>query len=331
MIFVVGCAPPSTRRAVRSVSSSFITASRRSSSGAAVGVAHVSCLAEQAKILWDETEENIRDQKERYEKWARWHTCSLCEQRYHGVVARALGWACWKTYVGRPEADQVRLTALTQLAVAEHHEDALSMQKENLSMLIGGVGGELGTASERVLEQIMIVQSHLATTYSSLGRLEDALRTARDVYSGHLKLHGEEHPKTLLAANNYAGSLSRLQRFEEAKSLLQKTVPVARRDLGESDQYTLTMITNYAIALSRDPAATLDDLRESVTMLEEAERTGRRVLGNAHPMVLGIQKDLRESRKALADARASSEQLALAGLAFVAALAFLAGRRYLRR
>ena len=197
-------------------------------------------------------------------------------------------------------------------------------------MLISSVGGEL-VASERAVEQIMVVQSHLATTYSSLGRLEDALRTARDVYSGHLKLHGEEHPKTLLAANNYAGSLSRLQRFEEAKSLLQKTVPVARRDLGESDQYTLTMITNYAIALSRDTGATLDDLREAVTMLEEAERTGRRVLGNAHPMVLGIEKDLRESRKALADARASSEQLALAALAFVAAVAFLAGRRYLRR
>ena len=103
------------------------------------------------------------------------------------------------------------------------------------------------------------------------------------------------------------------------------------RVVGESDQYTLTMITNYAIALSRDTGATLDDLREAVTMLEEAERTGRRVLGNAHPMVLGIEKDLRESRKALADARASSEQLALAALAFVAAVAFLAGRRYLRR
>ena len=27
----------------------------------------------------------------------------MCEQEYHGVVACALGWACWKTYVGRPE------------------------------------------------------------------------------------------------------------------------------------------------------------------------------------------------------------------------------------
>ena len=38
-------------------------------------------------------------------RWTRWFTCSLCEQDYHGVVRCALGWACWKTYVGRPETD----------------------------------------------------------------------------------------------------------------------------------------------------------------------------------------------------------------------------------
>ena len=29
--------------------------------------------------------------------------CSLCEQHYHGVVRCALGWACFKAYLGRPE------------------------------------------------------------------------------------------------------------------------------------------------------------------------------------------------------------------------------------
>ena len=33
----------------------------------------------------------------------------------------------------------------------------------------------------------------------------------------------------------------------------------------------------------RDDGATLDDLREAVTTLEETERTARRVLGGAHP------------------------------------------------
>ena len=69
------------------------------------GFAHVSCLAEQAKILVAEAEENNLDDKVLNDRWHRWNTCSLCKQDYHGVVYCALGWACWKTYVGRPEAD----------------------------------------------------------------------------------------------------------------------------------------------------------------------------------------------------------------------------------
>ena len=62
----------------------------------------MSCLAEQAKILVAEAEENNLDLKVKRARWARWSTCSLCEQRYHGAVACALGWACWKTtWAGR--------------------------------------------------------------------------------------------------------------------------------------------------------------------------------------------------------------------------------------
>ena len=52
----------------------------------------------------------------------------------------------------------------------------------------------------------------------------------------------------------------------------------------------------YAIALYRDPAATLDNLRESVTTLEESEQTARRVLGGAHPATVAIEKHLQEAR-----------------------------------
>ena len=75
------------------------------------GFAHVSCLARQAKILVAEAEENNLGLKALDGRWARWYSCSLCEQDYHGVVACALGWAAWKTYVGRPEADRVRFIA----------------------------------------------------------------------------------------------------------------------------------------------------------------------------------------------------------------------------
>ena len=76
-------------------------------------------------------------------------------------------------------------------------------------------------------------------------------------------------------------------------------IPVARRVLGESHINTVQMKKTYAQSIYRDDGATLDDLREAVSTLEDLERTARRVLGCAHPAVMGIQQSLRKSRAAL--------------------------------
>jgi len=102
-----------------------------------------------------------------------------------------------------------------------------------------------------------------------------------------------------LEANNYADTFIHLERYKEAKALMRKTVPVARRVLGESNGLTLTMRSNYARALYRDDDATLDETREAVTTLEETERTARRVLGCAHPHTSAIERALRSARAAL--------------------------------
>jgi hypothetical protein len=148
-------------------------------------------------------------------------------------------------------------------------------------------------------EYVLVMQGNLATTYLQLGRYEEALGMQRDVYSGRLKLNGNEHERTLLAAMNYASTLFTLQRLTEGKCLMRKTIPVARRVLGEGDRLTLTMRKNYAHSLYEDRGATLDDLREAVTTLEETERTARRVLGGAHPTTVGMEVPLRAARAAL--------------------------------
>ena len=117
----------------------------------------------------------------------------------------------------------------------------------------------------------------------------------RDVYSGRLKLNGEQHVETLRAALNYASSLCVLERFGEAKSLLRKTLPVTRRVFGDSHEDTLRLKWIYAAALYMDDGATLDDLREAVTTLEETERIARRVMGGAHPLTVAIENDLRDT------------------------------------
>ena len=53
------------------------------------------------------------------------------------------------------------------------------------------------------------------------------------------------------------------------------------------------MIRLYAEALYSDTGATLDDLREAVTTLEDAKRIARRVLGGAHPDTAGIEAALK--------------------------------------
>ena len=65
------------------------------------------------------------------------------------------------------------------------------------------------------------------------------------------------------------------------------------------------MRMNYARALYKDDGATLDDLREAVTTLEDIERTARRVLGGAHPGTAIIERSLRDARAALRAARAA--------------------------
>ena len=258
------------------------------------GFAHVSCLAEQAKILFAEAEENNLGNKVRFERWTRWDKCSLCEQHYHGVVACALGWACWKTFVGRPEKDQIRRMATTVLGnglqYARQHEDALSVREAELSML-RRIGGSQ--------HAVLIVQGNIANSYNALGRSEETLRIKRDVYMGFLRLYGEEDKDALREAANYAVDLLHLQRFKEARSVLRKMVPVARRVLGDSHEVTMHMRWNYSDALSNADGATLDDLREALTTLEDAERIARRVFGGAHPLIAGIEVSLEIARASL--------------------------------
>ena len=257
----------------------------------ASGFVHVSCLVRQAKILVAEAEENNLDYEAKDARWGRWSTCSLCEQDYHGVVACALGWACWKTYLGLPETDRPRRSALIKLgnglSEAGHHEGALSVKQAELAM-----NRRIG-ASEGI---ILVVQSNLANTYEMLGRLDEALRLRRDVYSGSLRLQlqggGLSDVDLHRCAYNLASTLIKLQHFDEARSLLRKTLPLVQRVLGESHELTLTMRWRHALLISKDASAASSDLREAMNTWEDTARIARRVLGSSHPTTKAIEVGL---------------------------------------
>ena len=154
---------------------------------------------------------------------------------------------------------------------------------------------------------MLIAQGNLACVYAELGLHEPALRMRREVYPGTLKLYGKEHPETLREGICYSSSLIDMERLDEAKKLLRRTLPVALRVLDESHELMIRMKWNYAHTLYKNPGATLDDLREAVTTLEDTERTARRVLGGAHPTTTGIAKCLPKARVALKLAQECSE------------------------
>ena len=197
--------------------------------------------------------------------------------------------------MGRPERDSARMSAMTQLGngltESSQHVDALSVKEAQLAtMRRVGASGDI----------LLVVQANLAMTYQQLGRLEDASLMQRDVYSGWLKLTGVEDVKTLRAANNCAWGLINLRRFEEARKLLRKMTPVARRTLGDDNSLTLVMRWAYARSYG-DTDATLDDICEAEATLADTERIAERVLGSEHPLTAAIERDLINARGAIAD------------------------------
>ena len=160
-------------------------------------------------------------------------------------------------------------------------------------------------------EELLPTESNLAISYQSLGWVEEALEMRQKCYAGYLKYFGEQDPKTIVETNTYAGALQDLNRLKEAKTLLRKAVPVARRVLGESNDLVIIMRNNYAKMLYADDRATLDDLHEAVKLLEDLKPFARRVLGGAHPLVANTEHDLKWAREALSARQAPHRQAPL--------------------
>jgi len=195
--------------------------------------------------------------------------------------------------------------ATRQLWFEEAREAVLDMD-ENFA---ASYDARASAQSHRRKEFVLITQGNLANTYHEMGRLEHALSLRRETYSGFVKLLGEENRHSLLEALNFASALATLQRFKEAKSLMRKTIPMARRVFGKSHDNTLKLTWSFARTLYEDPGATLDDLRESVTTHEETARIARRVLGGTHPTTMVIEESLQNARAALRARETPTDEL----------------------
>ena len=96
-------------------------------------------------------------------------------------------------------------------------------------------------------------------------------------------------------ANNRRDNSLRYPSRTNKKRLVRRPQPNSAtfRAEGEENQKC------YGNTLCLDDGATLDELREAMTMLEDTERIARRVLGGAHPITVQVELSLREARVVL--------------------------------
>ena len=224
-------------------------------------------------------------------RWNRWDTCSLCEQEHHGVVECALGWACWKTYVGQPD-ELFRIDAMTQLgnglSEAEHYEDAVAVYEAELA-----TKERLGVPES----DILITRGNLAICLYNLGQLDEALSMQREVYAGRQNLFWSGGNQDI-AVCNLTEYLVAAREFEEAQSLAREELPAIIDRHGPDGSLTLEVRAWYARALFRAGDAAEDDVSEAEEVLEDVLLRSKRVLGDSHPDTERARKFLEEVRSA---------------------------------
>ena len=157
----------------------------------------------------------------------------------------------------------------------------------------------LGRSEES--DAILAVQTNIAFTLSHLDRDEEALELERTIYRQRMASRGKFNVHTIRAALNLCVSLTNLERFEEARTLAQKTIPAVRCALGQDHDLTLCIRRNSAETISKDPKSTLADLRQAETTLRDVCRRTRRGVGTSHPETVICETMMRRLNETLAE------------------------------
>ena len=276
------------------------------------GFAHVSCLAEQAKILVAEAEENNLSNKVRIERFGRWSRCSLCEHDYHGVVECALGWAGWKTYLGRETTDEQRCNAISLLGAGlraavpkgsakrvVYCKEALGVFEAQLAELETFIQTQRIALSCQELERTRIgIMTNIASCYADLGLDEKSLSTKRDIYA---RAEACNFPLENLVqlATNLANSLIASSHLAEAKIFLRQIIRTGLDAFGPNHQGVLNLQGRLGHACLQS-AASRDDLVEAEKVLADVYAKERRICGPNHPQTRHTQKVLVSAQVAVA-------------------------------
>ena len=266
----------------------------------AAGLAHVSCLTKQAKIATDEADPDDDDVWDA--SWDKWTTCGVCKQEHHGVVMNALGWACWKSYVGRPEGNDERRTALTTLSfgISSDTEASICIHEAHLDCV-------RRFAPDDEFD-LLSAKSNLAVAYKTNGRASEALALEREIYAKSKEI-GEDSVDAIVTVNNLADSLMVTGLFAKARTLVREHLTEASDSIGADHQETLYLRMNYAVSLTyedenhneeSDDEQDRKDYLEAERVAADVLRRAERIFGSHHPVTDDARAILKDVRKEIA-------------------------------
>ena len=254
-----------------------------------LGAAHLSCLVQQA-VLANEYDPSRTGPIDDAAQWARWYTCPLCTQSYHGIVRCALGWQCWLTYrMKEKESYHLQNSAMivlgSGLLCSGRVKEALSVFQTFLADARHYFPSEV-----RLIE---FGQEHIARCYNELGQHTKALRMQRRLFEKQLAMPGHNEINTIRVAAYLAYTLVAVGNYREAKVFAYKWVQEAEKTRG-CEEYYFRLVACLANATWKNPNASKNILSETGKYLNREYVSSRRVLGPLHPQTRKIRESFKE-------------------------------------
>ena len=112
--------------------------------------------------------------------------------------------------------------------------------------------------------------------------------------------HGIDDASTIQAGLNLSVSLTDLKRYEEARSIQRKIIPVALRILGAENDTTLLLLRTNVRSVYSDPKATLADLRQTERSMRDVLQRTRQIYGASHPDTQTCERFMHNVKQILA-------------------------------
>ncbi|CAI6226945.1 unnamed protein product [Periconia digitata] len=145
----------------------------------------------------------------------------------------------------------------------------------------------LGNRGNKVLEGVIDELEVVGLFLHQIGKWREGLEIQEVVLDGERRIFGEEHPSTIAAMNNFAGTLRDQGQLDEAAKMFEEVLDKTRRILGEEHSDTIAAMNNFASTL-RDQG----QLDEAAKIEKEVLKKRRRILGEEHPDTISVMNNL---------------------------------------